>query len=368
MSKPSPQPGIMDIAAYVGGESDVAGVTRVIKLSSNEGAFGPSPKAIVAAQAEALTMHRYPDGGAAKLRQALADHYQLDMNRIVCGSGSDEILSLLCSAYAGPGDEVLHSEHGFLMYAISAKAAGATPVAAPERDLTVDVDALLALVTDRTRIVFVANPNNPTGTCIPSSEIERLWQELPSDVVLVVDAAYAEFVDEPDYDAGQKLVGKADNVVMTRTFSKLYSMGGARLGWGYCSADIADVLNRVRGPFNVTSTALAMGHAALGDTAFTKMVRDETIRIRDYVTDELHKLQIATTRSVGNFILMNPGAESGRDAEACDDFLKTRGILVRRVVGYGLPGHLRVTVGTEEEMFVFLDTIREFMAGRGAQA
>ncbi|MBT3557736.1 MAG: histidinol-phosphate transaminase [Rhodospirillales bacterium] len=365
MSAPVPQPGILDIAAYVGGASAIAGAKRIIKLSSNEGAFGPSPKAIEAAQQSASHMHRYPDGGATQLRQALADRHGLDVDRIVCGAGSDELLSLLCSAYAGPGDEVLHSAHGFLMYAISAKAAGATPVAAPEKNLCVDVDALLDHVTDKTRIVFVANPNNPTGTCIPSAEIERLWQGLPSDVLLVVDAAYAEFVDDPDYSAGQDLVEKADNVVMTRTFSKLYSLGGARIGWAYCSAQIADVLNRVRGPFNVTSTALAMGLAALGDEEFTAMVRRETIRIRDHVTDDLHKLQIKTTNSVGNFILMNPGTGAGRDAEACDEFLKARGIIVRRVTGYGLPDYLRVTVGTEEEMSAFLDAIRDFMNGAG---
>jgi histidinol-phosphate aminotransferase len=365
MSAPTPQSGIMEIAAYVGGESAVAGVERTIKLSSNEGAFGPSPKAIEAAQNTAATMHRYPDGGATDLRRALADHHSLDMDRIVCGAGSDEILSLLCNAYAGPGDEVLHSAHGFLMYAISAKAVGATPVAAPEKDLCVDVDALLAHVTDKTRIVFVANPNNPTGTCISSSEIERLWQGLSPEVLLVVDAAYAEFVDSADYTAGHDLVERAENVVMTRTFSKLYSLGGARLGWGYCSAPVADVLNRIRGPFNVTSTALAMGLAALGDTDFTQMVRTETIRIRDHVTAELHKLQIKTTDSLANFILMNPGAGKGRDAEACDEFLKTRGIIVRRVAGYGLPDYLRVTVGTEEEMSVFLEAVREFMEGAG---
>lgn len=356
----------MDISAYVGGESDVAGAARVIKLSSNEGAFGPSPKAVEAARAAASNMHRYPDGGATQLRRALADHHGLNMDRIVCGAGSDEILSLLCSAYAGPGDEVLHSAHGFLMYAISAKAVGATPVAAPEQNLTVDVDALLAKVTDKTRIVFVANPNNPTGTCIPSSEIDRLWQGLPSDVLLVVDAAYAEFVDAADYNAGHDLVDQTDNVVMTRTFSKLYSLGGARLGWGYCSAEVADVLNRIRGPFNVTATALAMGLAALGDTEFTDMVRRETIRIRDHVTVELHKLQIKTTHSVGNFILMNPGVGPGRNAIACDEFLKTRGIIVRRVAGYGLPDYLRVTVGTDEEMSVFLDAIHQFMDGGSA--
>ena len=368
MTAPNPQPGIMDIAAYVGGESKIDGVSRIIKLSSNEGAFGPSPKAVEAARGAAADMHRYPDGGATALRHALADHHGLDAERIVCGAGSDEVLSLLCSAYAGQGDEVLHSEHGFLMYAISAKAAGATPVAAPERNLTVDVDAMLAKVSDRTRIVFVANPNNPTGTCIPSADIERLWQGLPDHVLLVIDATYAEFVTDPEYSAGNDLVDRAENVVMTRTFSKLYSLGGARLGWGYCPANVADVLNRIRGPFNVNASALAMGLAAINDQEFANMVRSETSRIRDDVTAELHKLQITTTKSAGNFILMNPGSGAGRDAEACDAFLKKHGVIVRRVGGYGLPDYLRVTVGTEEEMSVFLELVKKFMAGEGASS
>ncbi len=365
MTAPEPQPGILDIAPYVGGCSSVSGVSRVIKLSSNEGAFGPSPKSIEAGAIAAREMHRYPDGGATALRGAIAKTHGVDAGRVICGAGSDEIISLLCNAYTGPGDEVLYSEHGFLMYSISARAAGATPVTAPEQSYTVDVDALLAAVTDRTKIVFVANPNNPTGTYVPISEIERLWQGLPEHVLLVIDAAYAEFVTHDDYAAGETLVERAQNVVMTRTFSKLYSLGGVRLGWGYGPQGVIDVLHRVRGPFNVNASALAMGLAALEDSDFAAMVRDETIRIRNHTQAELEKLQVKVVPSVGNFLIMNPGFGAGRDAEACDAYLKARGIIVRRVAGYGLPDFLRVSIGTEEEMEIFLQAVRAFLSGEG---
>lgn len=354
----------MDIAPYVGGESGIAGKPRIIKLSSNEGAFGPSPKAMETYLALAGELHRYPDGGATALREALAEEYGLDADRIVCGSGSDEILSLLCYAYAGPGDEVLHSAHGFLMYAISAKAAGATPVAAPETNLTTDVDALLAHVSDKTRIVFIANPNNPTGTYLPRDEIERLWRGLPENVLLVLDAAYAEFVTDATYSAGNDLVEKATNVVMTRTFSKIHALGGLRLGWGYFPEHIAGVLNRVRGPFNVNAAALAAGVAALKDTAFTDMVRTENAKIRDWTVSELRNLGnhgIEMTDSVGNFILVKLPAEPDRDAEACDAFLKEHGIIIRRMAGYGLPDCLRISIGRMDEMRTFVHVMGEFL-------
>jgi histidinol-phosphate aminotransferase len=358
---PQPRPGIMDIAPYKGGQSQVAGQSRIIKLSSNE-APSHSPKAAAASETMSTAHNRYPDGGATALREALARHNAIDADRIVCGAGSDELISLLCSAYAGPGDEVLHTEHGFLMYAISAKAAGATPIAAPEKDLHTDVDALLACVNERTKIVFIANPNNPTGTLIAQSEVERLWQGLPKHIILVLDAAYAEFVDDDDYDPGQRLVDASDNVVMLRTFSKIYGLGGLRLGWGYAPSAIADVLNRVRGPFNVSSAAQAVGLAALQDTKFTENVRQRTIVLRQSITQQLHDMGIITTRSVGNFILMRFPANSNRTVNDCDTFLKTQGIIIRLVAGYGLPDWLRVSIGTSEQMQAFIDSIKEFLA------
>lgn len=363
MTTPKPRPGIMEIAPYVSGTSTIAGKSRVMKLSSNEGAFGPSPKAMEAFLALAGELHRYPESGTSELREELAKHYGLDPSRIVCGAGSDEILALLCSAYAGPGDEVLHSAHGFLMYAISARAAGATPVSAPETNLTTDVDALLDAVTDRTRLVFIANPNNPTGTYLPRAEVERLWRSLPEHVLLVLDAAYAEFVTADDYSAGSDLVDRAKNVVMTRTFSKIHALGGLRLGWGYCPPDIADVLNRVRGPFNVNVAAQAAGLAALKDTAFTEMVQHENCKIRAWTVDEIRKLGnhgIRVTDSVANFILLTLPNNAGHTAEACDTFLKENGIVVRRMEGYGLPDSLRVTIGRMDEMRTFVHVLGEY--------
>ncbi len=358
---PEPRPGIMDIAPYKGGQSQIEGGNRIIKLSSNE-APSLSPKAAAVSQAVSASHNRYPDGEATALREALALHNTIDMERIVCGAGSDELISLLCNAYAGPGDEVLYTEHGFLMYAISAKAVGATPVAAPEKDLHTDVDALLACVSEHTKLVFIANPNNPTGTLIAQSEVERLWQGLPKSVILVLDAAYAEFVDDDDYDPGQGLVERSVNVVMLRTFSKIYGLGGLRLGWGYAPPAITDVLNRVRGPFNVSSTAQAVGLAALLDTDFTEQERRRTIELRQWTTQQLHDLGITTTQSVGNFVLMRFPKSSNRTVIECDAFLKSQGIIIRLVAGYGLADWLRVSIGTNEEMQAFINSIKDFLA------
>src|SRR5207244_3140566 len=263
-SAPVPGPGILDISPYIGGEAKAEGFDRPIRLASNESALGPSPKAMAAYRALAGEIHRYPDGSAAELREALGRHHELDPERIVCGAGSDELIGLLLRAYAGPGDEVLYSQHGFLMYPIGAKAVGATPVAVPERALTADVEGFLARVTERTRVVFIANPNNPTGTYLSVNEMARLHAGLPPHVVLAIDAAYAEFVNRNDYDAGTALVDRAENVVMLRTFSKIYALAGLRLGWAYCTPAIADVLNRIRGPFHINAAALAVA-AALGE-------------------------------------------------------------------------------------------------------
>lgn len=357
-----PRPGVMNISPYVGGESKLAGVERIIKLASNEGPFGPSPKAIEALAEAARTMHRYPDGGATELRQAIAQRFGLDAARIVCGAGSDEIISLLCFAYAGQGDEVLYSEHGFLMYPISAHAAGATPVKAPETDLRTDVDALLDAVTDRTRIVFVANPNNPTGTYLTHAELARLRAGLPETVLLVIDAAYAEFVNRNDYSAGLDLVDAGQNTVMTRTFSKMFALGGLRVGWGYCPAEIADVLNRVRGPFNVSSAAQAAAVASLSDMDFQDASRAHNLEWIAKTQDGLRALGIDTTDSVANFVLAR--FDAPETALACDEFLRARGIIVRRMGGYGLAQCLRVSIGAADEMEAFLSAMRAFVEDR----
>ena len=365
MSAPNPQAGIMEIAPYVGGESDIDGAATVIKLSSNESALGPSPAAVDAYAAIQADLHRYPDGGAVALRRAIGEINGIDPDRIVCGAGSDEIISLLCQAYAGPGDEVLYSEHGFLMYPISARAAGAEPVTAPESDLTADVDALLAAVTERTRILFLANPNNPTGTYLPAAEMARLRDGLRDDVLLVIDAAYAEYVERDDYEAGVQLVDAGDNVVMTRTFSKIYGLGGMRLGWAYGPTAVIDVLNRVRGPFNVGAAAQAAGTAAIRDVAFTGEVRAHNTRWLPWTRDQLSALGLSVTDSVGNFLLVCFDGLADHDAEAADAFLKRNGIIVRRMAGYGLPECLRITIGREEEMRAVVDALARFL-GRNA--
>ena len=359
------RPGILDIAPYVGGEAGLAGQKKVIRLASNETPLGPSPKAVAAYTRLAGELHRYPDGGSVKLREAIGRRFGLDPARLVCGAGSDEIIGLLTRAYAGPGDEVLYSRHGFLMYPIAAKSVGATPVTAPETDLTADVDALLAAVTPKTRILFLANPNNPTGSYLPVDEVARLRRDLRDDILLVIDAAYAEYVSRNDYDAGVGLVDAGDNVVMTRTFSKIYGLAALRLGWGYCPASVADVLNRLRGPFNVAAPGQAAGIAALEDAAHTEAARAHNARWLAWFTEKATDLGLTVAPSVGNFVLLRFPAEAGRDADAAHDFLNRRGIIPRKMAAYGLGDSLRVTIGLEEDMKAVIAALAAFRDQKG---
>ncbi|HEV7998127.1 MAG TPA: histidinol-phosphate transaminase [Stellaceae bacterium] len=361
---PTPRPGILDLAPYVGGEAKIVGVDRPIRLASNESALGPSPKAIAAYRALAHEIHRYPEGSVELLREAIGRQHGLDPARIVCGAGSDELIALLMRSYAGPGDEVLYSRHGFLIYPIDALSVGATPVPAPERALTADVDALLDRVTPKTRIVFLANPNNPTGTYLGATELARLHAGLPPSVVLAIDAAYAEFVNRNDYQPGIGLVDRADNVVMLRTFSKIYALGGLRLGWAYCPPAIADVLNRVRGPFNVSTPAIAAGIAAIEDTEALMRARAHNDHWQPWLSERLAALGLALTPGVANFVTPRFPDEPGRDAEAAFAFLRRHGILTRKLEAYGLPQYLRITIGTGEEMEKVAATLGEFMDKR----
>jgi histidinol-phosphate aminotransferase len=360
-----PKAGILDIAPYVGGEHKAPGVNRLFRLASNENTAGPSPKAKAAYIAMAGEIHRYPDGQSERLRQAIGRVNGLDPARLVCGAGSDELLQLLTKSYAGAGDEILYSQYGFMMYPIAAKSVGAEPVAAPERDMRTDVDAMLAAVTERTRIVFLANPNNPTGSYLPREEMRRLHAGLPGNVLLVIDAAYAEYVEEADYEPGVELVDAADNVVMTRTFSKIYALAGLRLGWLYGSPAVVDVVNRVRGPFNVTLAAQEAGVAAMEDEAFVATSRATATQWRGWLSGELTRLGLTVYPSVANFILVRFPTAEGRDAAAALDFLRRRGVLVRAMGGYGLPECLRIGIGVEEEMRMVASTIADFMAERG---
>lgn len=358
--RPQAKPGIGDIAPYVPGKSGAKGA-RVFKLSSNETPLGPSPRAIEAFAAAAKTLALYPDGAANDLREAIAQRYGLNAARIVCGSGSDELLQLIAHAYLGPGDEAIYTQHGFLVYPIAIKANGATAVVAPERDFHTDVDAILARVTDKTRVVFLANPNNPTGTYIPFDEVKRLHAALPGDCLLVLDAAYAEYVRRNDYEAGVELVSQYDNVVMTRTFSKIHGLAALRLGWAYCPEHVADTLNRIRGPFNVSAPALAAGVGAISDREFAETAIAHNDKWLAWLTAELTALGLGVTPSVGNFLLVHFPKDAGRTAPAADEFLTNRGIVLRRMEGYGLPGALRLTIGDEEANRAVIAALAEFL-------
>lgn len=370
MPKPRPNPGILDIAPYVPGESGSGETAKLIKLSSNETPLGPSPNAVAAFKAVSGDLARYPDGSATELREAIAEVHGLDAQRIVCGAGSDELLSLLAQAYIGAGDEGILTEHGFLFYPIAIMANGGTPVVAAERQLHADVDAILKQVTSKTRIVFLANPNNPTGTYIPSSEVRRLREGLGEHVLLVLDGAYAEYVGEADYDAGTDLVDSGDNTVMTRTFSKIHGLAGLRLGWAYCPAHVADVLNRIRGPFNTSMPAIAAAAAAVRDVEHTNRAVEHNNVWLPWLTTELRKLGLTVTPSVANFVLIHFPDAGTVTAARVNDALKQRGIYVRRVSAYGLENALRMTVGTGDENKAVIAALTEILSapGRGAAA
>jgi histidinol-phosphate aminotransferase len=362
MSALTPRPGIMKIAPYVPGKDAVEGKETIAKLSSNEGALGPSPKAMAAYAKAAGELHRYPDGDSARLRIAIGRHYGLDAKCIVCGAGSDELLNLLVRAYCGPGDQLLYSEFGFLMYPINALGVGAVPVAAPEKDYRADVDALLSKVTDKTRVVCLANPNNPTGSYLTKDDVRRLHAGLPRSTLLVIDAAYAEYVSRNDYESGVELVDQADNVVMTRTFSKIYGLAALRLGWLYGPAGVVDVLSRLRQPFNVNLPAQIAGIAALADIAHTDASRTNNDIWLPWLIDELSRLGLRPLPSVGNFVLVGFGSKER--AAAASDWMMNDGLIPRLVAGYGLPEHLRITIGTEAEVTAVRDSLSRFVAAK----
>ncbi len=362
MTVPRPRPGILEITPYVGGKATVEGEGPTVKLSSNENALGASPKAIEAFRAAADAVHRYPDGGCTRLRRTIGRRYNLDPERIVCGAGSDELITLLVRAYVGPGDEVLMSEHGFLMYRLAALAAGAHVVAAPERELRADVDALLARVTSRTRILFLANPNNPTGSYLSAEELARLRAGLPEDVLLVIDSAYAEFVTAGDYTCGLEMAARHDNLVVTRTFSKIHGLAALRLGWMFADAAVVDVVNRIRGPFNVSQPAQDAGVAALLDVEHEQRSREHNDRWLPWLKREIETLGLVAHPSVANFLLVDFPRRPGGDAAAADAFLEAAGVIPRRMEAYGLPDSLRFTVGTEAENRRLVEVLGRFVA------
>lgn len=357
---PRPRPEVMQIAAYVAGEAKLPGVNRIVKLSSNEGAFGPPPGAIAAFTSTAAEIYRYPDGGSVELRRAIGARWGLDPARIVCGTGSDELIQHICHIYGGPGTEIIMSMHGFTMYQIAGTYAGARVLKVPERDLRTDVDGILAAVSPATRIVFVANPNNPTGSLLPESEMDRLRAGLPPEVLLVLDSAYAEYVTVPGYDAGARLVNAGDNTIMLRTFSKVFGLGGMRVGWGYGPPAVIDAINRVRGVFNVNIAAQAAAVAALAEPGWVERSVAHNTEWRGKLGAALEAIGIKVWPSHTNFFLADFGTAAR--AAAADAFLKSRGIIVRAMGAYDLPHCLRITVGTAEECGLVIEALTAFMA------
>lgn len=356
----APKPGILEIDAYVPGRSDAKGAERVFKLSSNESPFGPSPKAIAAYESAEPALGIYPEGTSRILRDAIAAHFGLSADRIICGNGSDEILHLIANCYLRPGDEVIFGAHAFSLYKIAALANSAQPVEIPEPELRMDVDAVIAAINAKTRIVYIANPNNPTGSYITAAEMRRLQRALPESALLVIDAAYAEYVNRNDYEAGIELVSTCPNVIMSRTFSKAYGLAGIRIGWAYCPEKVIEALNRVRAPFNVNIGAQRAAVAALADRAYTDKVlqHNETWRIR--LIEQIRGLGFRVDDSVGNFVLIH-FSDKARAVEA-DRFLMGRGVIMRGCASYGLAQCLRLTIGSEEANRAAVDTLRAFAA------
>jgi histidinol-phosphate aminotransferase len=359
--RPQPRPGVLAIDPYVPGKSSATGVARVFKLSSNETPLGPSPHAIAAYREVAEHLQDYPDGASTALREAIGRAFGLDPERIVCGAGSDDLLNLIADAYLRDGDEAIHTTHSFLVYPIATLGSGATPIVAAERNYTADIDAMLAAVSERTKVVFLANPNNPTGTYVPFDEIRRLQRGLPPHVLLVLDAAYAEYVCRNDYEAGIELVATSENVVMCRTFSKIHGLAALRLGWLYGPAHIVDAVNRIRGPFNVNAAAMAAGIAAIKDSAHIEAARAHNKRWLAWLLEQIPKLGLEATPSVANFVLIHFPNVQGRTAADADAFLTRRGLILRRVTAYKLPNALRMSVGSEEANRLAVAALSEFM-------
>lgn len=359
-TQPRPRPGVLAIDPYVPGQSSAPGAAKIFKLSANETPLGPSPHAREALRGFADRIQEYPDGAATSLRDAIGARHGFDPARIVCGNGSDEILHLLASAYIGPGDEGIFTEHGFLVYKIAILAAGGVPIVAGETNLTADVDKILALVGPRTKMVFLANPNNPTGTYLPFDEVKRLATHLPGHVLLVLDAAYAEYAARDDYAPGEELVSDSENVVMTRTFSKIYGLAGLRLGWCYAPLSVCDALNRIRGPFNTSGGAIVAGVAAVGDARHIEKAIVHNNTWLAWLAEEISEIGIKVTPSAGNFLLLHFNSET--QARAADRFLLCRGLILRAVGAYGLPQCLRLTVGTEEANYLVAATLKDFVA------
>jgi len=366
ISGPKPKSWISAIAAYVPGKAKSDDGRPMIKLSANENPLGTSP-AVREAFAKASTdLASYPDPGATGLREAIAGRYGLDPARVIYGTGSDELLHIAASAYAGPGDEIVYVRYGFSVYDIAARRVGATPIIAPDTDYGTDIDALLACVTDKTRVVFVANPNNPTGTMTSKAEIARLHAALPDDVLFVLDQAYAEYLDAEEEDGGLELAANASNVLVTRTFSKIYGLAAERIGWGYGAPDIIETLHRIRAPFNVTTAGQAAAVAAVGDVAWVEQSRAHNSQWRQWFVDEIAAMGnqgLSVVPSKANFVLLL--FEGALSAEEAFKGLMQAGYATRWLPGQGLPQALRITIGSEAHMSDIVRLLRDMVETAG---
>ena len=361
VDRPQPRKGILDIAAYVPGSSEVKNTKKVFKLSSNESPLGPCPAAIDAYRQAAAHLELYPDGSATPLLEAISEVTGLARSNLMAGNGSDDLLGLLANTYLTAGDEGIMTEHGFGVYEIQIRGTGAKPVIVKEKDCRIDIDAILDAVTERTKIVFIANPGNPTGTYLTATEVKRLHAGLPKNVLLVLDGAYAEFVTEDDYDTGIELVSANENVVMTRTFSKIYGLAGLRVGWMYAPLHVIDAVNRIRGAFNVSVPAQAAASVAFRDRAYLKNAIAYNSKWRSWLTHEIETLGLKVTPSVTNFLLIHFPADKEKSAAQADDYLKANGYILRRVTGYGFPNALRLSIGSEEANRGVVATLKNFL-------
>jgi histidinol-phosphate aminotransferase len=363
LGRPTPKPGILDIEPYVGGKAKIEGVAHPIKLSSNENILGCSPLAEAAFADAASQLNLYPDGRCEALRAAVAEKFALEPDRLIFGCGSDEVFTMLAQVYCEPGDNVVQGQYGFLAYRIAGRSAGAEVRFAKEPHGRIDLDAVLAEVDDRTRIVFIANPGNPTGTWLSGAEIRSLHERLPPQVILVLDGAYAEFADNPGYEDGVALARRSENIVVTRTFSKIYGLAALRVGWGYAPLAVIDALERVRGPFNVNLPAQAAAIAALADEDFIEQSKDLVRVWRPWMTQQLGGLGLEVLPSQGNFVLARFPKTPGKTAAEGEAFLASRGYLVRGTAGYGLSDCLRITIGLEAHNSGVVDVLGAFLRG-----
>ncbi len=359
MTKLKAVPGAEKLTPYVQGRSSIEGVEKPIKLSSNESSYGPSSAAINAYQNCIPDLNRYPDGSQYQLRKACADVYGLDADRIICGNGSDELIQLMVRAYVNPGDQALLSENGFIMTNIHCIAQGAELCIAPEKDYKVDVDALLARVTEKTKFCSIANPNNPTGTFINKSELRRLHAGLPESCLLLIDDAYAEYVWDDDYEDGSALVNEFENVVMTRTFSKIYGLPSLRIGWAYCPSSIVGIVGRIRTPFNTNGPALAAAAAAVKDVEYTAEIKAHNKMSLVHIAKQVTAMGIDIVPSQTNFYLLKFPESLGKSGSQAGEFLQSKGIIPRPAGGSDK--YLRISVGMDEENNAVLTALHEYM-------